>query len=98
MTLTVTRTGDMSGTDTVDYMTTADTATEGVDYTGVSNAVTLTFAPSEATKTISIPIIDDTDFEGDEQFSVELSNASNGAAIAADTATGTIVDDENPVS
>ena len=42
---------------------------------------TLTFAPGEKSKVIEVPILDDTDSEPDEQFSVRLANASGGAVL-----------------
>lgn len=56
--LTVARTGDTSGMTTVNYSTGGGTATPGQDYTPTSGQ--LTFAPSETSKTISVPIINDT--------------------------------------
>ncbi len=72
---------------TVDYATADGTATAGEDYTATSG--TLTFQAGETTKTISVPITDDTDNEGDETFTVTLSNAA-GADLGTQAATGTI--------
>ena len=72
---------------TVDYATSDGTATAGEDYTATSG--TLTFQAGETTKTISVPITDDTDNEGDETFTVTLSNAA-GADLGTQAATGTI--------
>ena len=76
---------------TVSYETDGGTATEGTDY---SRAVgTLTFAPGDTDKTISVQTREDTLDEPDETFTVALSNAS-GATLRASTATGTIADDD----
>ena len=66
------------GTVTVDYTTSDETAQAGVDYT--VTAGTLTFAASETSKTITVPILNDTDYDPSQQFRVTLSNAS-GATL-----------------
>jgi hypothetical protein len=53
----------------------------------------LTFAPSVATRTITVPILGDTVAEGNETFSVNLSNATN-ATIGDAQGIGTIVTDD----
>lgn len=73
--LTVYRGASLLGsasTYTVDYATNSGTATAGSDFT--ATAGTLSFATGEASKTITIPIIDDSMYEGNETFSVTLSN------------------------
>ena len=72
---------------TVDWAVDGDTATAGADYTDGSG--TLTFAPGDTTKTVTVATLPDTVPEGDETFTVTLSNASNAAIGDAD-ATGTI--------
>ena len=76
---------------TVDYATGDGTATAGADYTAANG--TLTFAPGETTKPISVTIADDTVDEDGETFSVTLSNAVN-ASIGQAAAAGTITDDD----
>ena len=91
--ITVTRTGGSTGSVTVDYATSDGTATAGEDYTATSG--TLTFLDGEITQTISIPLLDDTVFEGDEDFSVSLSVVTGGATLGTpDIGAITIVDDE----
>lgn len=77
---------------TVDYVTTGGTATAGSDYTTTNG--TLTFNAGDTTKTVAVPILDDTIAEGPETLTLTISNASGGIGIARATATGTIVDDE----
>ena len=81
-----------SSTVTVDYTTGDGTATNGSDY--VSASGTVTFAPGETEQFITVTVNGDTDVEGDEAFSVSLSNAIN-AVIARATATGTIIEESN---
>jgi len=88
LTVKVTRTGDDSSAVSVDYATSDGTATAGSDYTATSG--TLTFAPGELTKSISIPILDDNIFEnGNETFNLTLSNPTNSAVFQT-PATSTI--------
>jgi sugar lactone lactonase YvrE len=78
----VARTGDVSGTTSIDFVTSDGTATAGSDYTAVSG--TLTFGPGELSKNITIPIINDNLFEtGDETFTLTLSNPTGGAFLTA---------------
>ncbi len=90
-TFTVTLSPSSLNTVTVDYAISNGTATAGNDYTAVSS--TLTFNPGQTTKTISVPIIDDTTFEAYETFTLALSNANN-ANIADTTGLGGILDDD----
>lgn len=78
---------------TVDYDTTAITATDGTDFSGVSG--TLTFPPNTPTQTIEVPVTGDTSIEADETFRVELSNATGGN-IGKAQGTGTIRNDDAP--
>jgi len=66
-------------------------ATAGEDFQTASG--TITFAPGETTKTITVMVNGDRAGESTEVFSVDLSNAS-GATFADGHALATIVDDE----
>ena len=77
-TLTVELDPASTGTVTVDYTTSDENARAGVDYTATSG--TLTFAASETSKTITVPILNDTDYDPTQRFRVTLSNAS-GATL-----------------
>lgn len=69
-------------------------ATSRCDYVGVLG--TLHFAANETSKTISIPIVDDTYLEGPENFSISLSNPTGGAVIGTNqTALIQIADNDN---
>ena len=90
----VTRTGDDSTAVSVDYATSDGTATAGSDYTATSG--TLTFAPGELTKSISIPILDDNVFEnGNETFNLTLSNPTNSAVFQTPAATTISIQDSD---
>ena len=72
---------------TVHYATADGTAAAGADYTATSG--TLSFAPGDLAKTVSVPILDDVHDEGSETLTLMLSNAT-GARIRDAWATGTI--------
>ncbi|OZA85354.1 MAG: hypothetical protein B7X76_05605, partial [Azorhizobium sp. 39-67-5] len=76
---------------TVQYATADGTAVAGSDYVGGTG--TVTFAAGETSKTVHVDIIGDALVEGNETFSVKLSNPS-GATLSDDTATGIITDDD----
>jgi hypothetical protein len=77
---------------TVDYATADGTATAGADYTATSG--TLSFAATQSTRTFTVPITTDTTQEGNETFTVVLSNPSGGSSIARATATATILNED----
>ncbi len=82
-----------TGTVTVDYATADGSARAPGDYTATSG--TLTFAPGETAKTVSVPIVDDSVEDSGERFTLRLSNASGGAAILEyGEATATIANHE----
>jgi len=93
--LSVTRSNGSAGIVTVDYATSDGTATGGVDYTGQSG--TLTFQDGEVSNSITITINDDTDYEGDENFTVTLSNPLGGATLGSpNAATVNIQENDTP--
>jgi len=75
----------------VDYATSDVSATDGADYTGVSG--TATILAGDTTTTVDVPVLDDSTYEGDETFSLDLSNAVNGT-IGTPSGTATIADDD----
>lgn len=62
-----------SGKVSVDYRTQSGTAIAGKDFTDTSGSVI--FEEGETSKNIRVPIINDSEFEGDENFTIILSNA-----------------------
>ncbi|MGI9212161.1 MAG: Calx-beta domain-containing protein [Methylococcaceae bacterium] len=94
--VTVSLSAASSQTVTVSYATLDGTATAGSDYTAASSS--LTFAPGETSKTISIPVIGDTTVESNETFQVQLSAAANAVlSTTASAATVTITNDDQAV-
>ena len=75
------------------YATADGTAIAGTDYTATEG--TVTFAPGETTKTITVDINADNLDEIDEAFSLNFDNAVN-VSIPNSSATVTITDDDNP--
>lgn len=67
------------------------TATAPADYAAAAG--TLTFAPGETSKAVSVAIAPDALDEADEGFSVVLSNAAGGT-IQTNSAAGRIIDDD----
>jgi hypothetical protein len=70
---------------TVDFATEDGTAVAGVDYVAASG--TLTFAPGETSKTITIDVLDPTSVP-DKYFLLHLSNATPNAFVATEFAYG----------
>jgi hypothetical protein len=80
---------------TVSYATEAGSATAGSDYQAASG--TVTFAPGETSKTITVLVNGDRLPEPNETFHVRLTGATS-AVINNDYSTGTILDDEPRIS
>ena len=93
-TVTVQLTGISHQAFTVDYSTNDGTAKAVQDYTTVSGK--LIFNAGESVKTITVPINNDTAYEGNETFTLNLSNPQGGVVLGTSTATITIVDNDVP--
>ena len=91
---TVTLSLASSRTVTVDCRTADGTARAHEDYTAAANL--LTFAPGRTEAQIAVPVANDGLREGNETFTVVLSNPAY-ATMARGAATGTIVDDDASV-
>jgi hypothetical protein len=76
-TFTVTLSGTTDRTVTVNFGTVDGTAKAGSDY--VARVGTLSFAPGEKTKSLSVTVTDDTAAEPMEDFSMRLGDVVNGA-------------------
>ncbi len=84
----------VSGGFTVDFATANNSATAAEDYT--ANTGTLTFAGTAGeTQTITIATTDDALVESNEDFFVNLTNATNGVTIADAQGTATISDNDS---
>ena len=83
---------------TVVYSTTNGSALAGIppngDYTGTIG--TLTFAPGVSSRTVSVPITNDSAPESSETINLTLSSPSNATLGTPNPATLTIIDDETP--
>ncbi|MEB8330058.1 gliding motility-associated C-terminal domain-containing protein, partial [Flavobacteriaceae bacterium KMM 6897] len=92
----VTLTGTVPDGFTVDYATTAQTATAGSDYTTTNGTLNFT-GTSGQTQIISVPILDDIFVETSETFIVTLSNVNSSGIVNITNATGTasIVDNDS---
>ena len=101
--VTVTRSGNTAAAANVDYVTsdngvanncnvTSGAASARCDY--LASLGTLHFAASQASATISIPIIDDAYAEGPETLAISLSSPTNATLGAPASATITINDNE----
>jgi hypothetical protein len=72
---------------TIDFTTMDGTAFAGVNYVATSG--TLTFAPGETTKTITVNVIDTpSSWQGNKYFYVQLSNPSANALVSDGQAIG----------
>jgi probable HAF family extracellular repeat protein len=93
-TATITFTVSLSSTSTetvsVSYTTANGSAAAGTDYQAKSG--TLTFAPGETSRTVTVQVIGDRAPEADESFFVNLGSAN--AIIGDAQGQGTIIDDE----
>jgi hypothetical protein len=92
--ITVTRTGGIDGSTSVTYTVGGGTATNGADYFGGSG--TLVFNEGETSKTIVIPILEDSLDEPDETVNITLDQVTSGYGTigSPNTAVLTIVDND----
>ena len=96
VTFTVEKTGQTEHPHVVVYFTTPGTAAM-TDYTDIPSwqAVSLTFWPNETSKTVSINTTNNTSYEGDETFYLDLTGyVSWGGVIADGRGVGTIIDND----
>ncbi len=96
-TFTVTRADNTTGSNNVNWAVTGSgtNPANATDFVGsVLPSGTVSFAPGESSKVITVKVQGDTTVEPNENFTVTLSNATNGATITTATATGTINNDD----
>ncbi len=94
MVYTLSRTGDMSGTLTVNF-TTSGSASSATDYTA-SHTGTVTFAAGSATATVTIDATPDSIPEGNETVVLTIDPNNDYVVGSAGSATGTILDNDDP--
>lgn len=91
-TFAITRSGNATAfSSVVTYSTANGTATSPDDYAATNASVT--FAPNEVTKNVTVLVNGDTTVEPNETFTLNITSASNGT-IARATGTGTILNDD----
>lgn len=93
--ITVDRVNGNYGEITVDYSSSDATAVAGDDYQSVSG--TLVFADGETSQTIDVPLLDDNDFEGDETFTLQLSNTQGGAILVTPESAAVTITEDDPI-
>lgn len=91
---TVTLSNQTVSTVTVNYATSSGTATSGADFTSTSGTLTFAANTTTLTQTITVPTLDDSIFEGSENFTILLSSPNNATIVGTNPATGTIADNE----
>jgi hypothetical protein len=95
VTLSVIKGGMVPNTITVHYATSDGfLASAPGDYIATSGD--LTFAPNETTKQLTVPIVENTVYEGNESFNVILSNPTGGAAVRAPWTAQVNIQDKDP--
>lgn len=92
VTFTITRTGSLSGSLTVNWTTADDTATAGTDYVAASG--TVTFADGQATQTVQVTTIDNNNFNPNLDFKL-IATPVGGTSIMG---VATIVNDDASIS
>jgi Tol biopolymer transport system component len=90
--VTVSRSGDTSGTATVEFFTSDGSALQRSDYNFASGSVS--FAPGETSKTFNVIIVDDLYVESSETFNVVLGNTTGAIHGSLPSATVTITDND----
>lgn len=85
---TVTKAGSTAANCSVNFATANSTAVAPTDYAAVSG--TLTFAPSQATLTVSVSTVDHSRLTGSKKMFLNLSTASDGAGISDSQGIGSI--------
>lgn len=92
--VTITRTGDLSGGQSVSFSTdNTGSATPDTDF--VSTSQTVTFNPGESLKTVYVQIVDDVQTETTETVVMRLNNPSNGVALGSPTSSTIFITDDD---
>ena len=92
---TINRNGGNQGEISVQVKTIANTATSDVDYTATNQLLTL--ANGQSSKLVTIEILDDSIYEGNEALTIKLTSNNGSVLTTPSTSTLTIIDnDEEP--
>jgi len=91
-TITVLRTGDISGPATVDYITGGVTASQRTDYTFAQG--TLRFGANESSKSFDVLISEDIKLEGTETLTVTLANGTGQALLGTPSTASIVITDD----
>ncbi len=81
---------------TVNFATADGTATAGLDY--VATGGTLTFAPGETSRTVSVPLVGDTVGENEEAFFLNLTGAKPTPFVADGQGQATVLDSDPQIT
>ncbi|MCW9018142.1 MAG: DUF5011 domain-containing protein, partial [Kangiellaceae bacterium] len=92
--VTVVRSGGSFGEVSVDVVSQNDSAIAGEDYQSVNQ--TLTFTDGETAKTITVSLIDDSTYEGNETFTLQLVN-STGTELSSQMLSTVIIAEDDAV-
>lgn len=92
-TVTVARSRGTRGEVTVAYSAAAGTAADGADFTAVTG--TLTFADGQASRTFTVPILEDGQLERAETVRLSLSAPTGGAVLGSSAASTLRIDDND---
>src|SRR5207244_8189801 len=102
--ITLRRTGTTTSSSSGGYATSEIAGAQGCNVTNgyasarcdyLTSIGTVSFAANETSKTLSIPIIDDSYFEANEFFTITLSNSSGATLGTTSTTTVTITDTDS---
>jgi hypothetical protein len=91
-TITVSRTGDISGPATVDYTSSGVNASQRTDFTAAFG--TLRFGANENSKSIDVLISEDIKLEGTETLTITLSNGTGQALLGTPSTASVVITDD----
>jgi len=92
VTIGVARTDGATGPVSIDYATSAGTATPGVDYVETSGV--LNFIDGQLSDVITVPVLDDTQANANTTFTITLSDPTGGAVLGAQSSAVVTIDDD----
>lgn len=95
VTIEIQRQGGTDGSLVVDYATVEGTATPGEDYLSTSGS--LVFLPGQNIARVTIPIVDDLLYEGNETFSFTVDNLRGNGTLAAPRTATILINDNDAV-